>query len=134
MAQYGAYGFAQKGWKYERILAHYYRGTELGPAPVSTIRVLLASGATPRDRLRRLVPSPGRVRVRSTGCRRERVELGTVLDLPASERTACARPARALPAGSAPLELGKPYRGSLVVSLADGKLQAVNRVALERYL
>ena len=30
MSQYGAYGFAQKGFGYERILKHYYRGTSLG--------------------------------------------------------------------------------------------------------
>src|SRR5262245_39783061 len=44
MAQYGAYGFAQNGSTYDQILAHYYPGTELGPAPLSTVRVLLASG------------------------------------------------------------------------------------------
>src|SRR3954463_7706907 len=42
MSQYGAYGYAQHGATYEDILAHYYPGTTLGPAPVSTIRVLLA--------------------------------------------------------------------------------------------
>src|SRR3954453_15049181 len=42
MSQYGAYGYAQHGSTYQQILAHYYPGTALGPAPVSTIRVLLA--------------------------------------------------------------------------------------------
>src|SRR5438105_5923692 len=42
MSQYGAYGYAQHGSPYQEILAHYYPGTTLGPAPVSTIRVLLA--------------------------------------------------------------------------------------------
>src|SRR6266487_267640 len=42
MSQYGAYGYAQHGSTYQQILAHYYPGTKLGPAPVSTIRVLLA--------------------------------------------------------------------------------------------
>src|SRR3954452_23466533 len=41
MSQYGAYGYAQHGATYQEILAHYYPGTTLGPAPVSTIRVLL---------------------------------------------------------------------------------------------
>src|SRR5262245_6233539 len=44
MAQWGAYGFAQQGASYEDILAHYYRGTTLGPAPVSKVRVFLAQG------------------------------------------------------------------------------------------
>src|SRR3972149_9813979 len=47
MAQYGAYGFAQHGWTHDQILAHYYPGTELGPAPKSRVRVLLGSGAQP---------------------------------------------------------------------------------------
>ena len=42
MSQWGAYGYAQHGWTYDRILAHYYSGTTLGPAPVSIVRVLLA--------------------------------------------------------------------------------------------
>ena len=45
MGQYGAYGYAQHGWDYERILAHYYPGTVLGDAPVATVRVLLADGS-----------------------------------------------------------------------------------------
>ena len=41
MSQYGAYGFAQNGVGYERILKHYYRGTRLGRAPSAPVRVLL---------------------------------------------------------------------------------------------
>jgi stage II sporulation protein D len=41
MSQYGAYGMAQKGWSYQRILRHYYKGTQLGQAPSRPVRVLL---------------------------------------------------------------------------------------------
>jgi stage II sporulation protein D len=41
MSQYGAYGFAQKGVGYLRILKHYYKGTQLGRAPSRPVRVLL---------------------------------------------------------------------------------------------
>jgi stage II sporulation protein D len=41
MSQYGAYGYALKGAKYERILAHYYKGTHLATAPSRPVRVLL---------------------------------------------------------------------------------------------
>jgi len=41
MSQYGAYGFAQQGFEYGRILRHYYRGTSLGSAPSRNVRVLL---------------------------------------------------------------------------------------------
>ena len=44
MGQYGAYGYAQHGWDYKRILGHYYPGTTLGAAPLAAVRVLLASG------------------------------------------------------------------------------------------
>ena len=45
MAQWGAYGYAQHGWTYDRILAHYYRGTTLEQRPSPTVRVLLLEGA-----------------------------------------------------------------------------------------
>jgi len=41
MSQYGAYGFAQEGESYSRILRHYYKGTQIGRAPSRPIRVLL---------------------------------------------------------------------------------------------
>ena len=42
MSQYGALGFANEGWTYDRILAHFYTGAELGPAAVARVRVLVA--------------------------------------------------------------------------------------------
>jgi stage II sporulation protein D len=44
LSQYGAYGMAQQGWGYERILRHYYTDTEIGSAGSRTIRVLLGDG------------------------------------------------------------------------------------------
>src|SRR5919198_916645 len=41
LAQYGAYGYAKHGVGYRSILAHYYPGTTIGPAPVRRVRVLL---------------------------------------------------------------------------------------------
>jgi len=44
MSQEGALGYAQHGWSYTEILAHYYTGTTLGQAPAGTIvRVLVGS-------------------------------------------------------------------------------------------
>jgi stage II sporulation protein D len=45
LSQYGALGFARQGTGYRAILAHYYRGTQLGLADTRVIRVLLQSGA-----------------------------------------------------------------------------------------
>jgi len=45
MSQDGALGYAEHGYTYQAILAHYYTGTALGTAsPTQTVRVLLASG------------------------------------------------------------------------------------------
>jgi stage II sporulation protein D len=41
MSQYGAYGYALKGRKFEEILGHYYKGTRLTSAPTRPVRVLL---------------------------------------------------------------------------------------------
>src|ERR671934_2639833 len=45
-SQYGAYGYAQKGVGYAKIVLHYFPGTELGAAPVSRVRVLLTTAKT----------------------------------------------------------------------------------------
>ena len=39
MSQYGAQGYAKKGWKYSSILAHYYQGTKLVTKPTVKVRV-----------------------------------------------------------------------------------------------
>src|SRR3954452_20555592 len=44
LSQWGTYGYAKRGWTYDRILAHYYTGTTLGPAALTTVRVLLSEG------------------------------------------------------------------------------------------
>jgi len=41
MSQWGAYGLAKDGKGYAKILAHYYRGTELGERRNQSVRVLL---------------------------------------------------------------------------------------------
>ena len=54
MSQWGAYGYAQHGWSYRQILAHYYPGTTIGSRPSPTVRVLLvdvsAASRSSRDR------------------------------------------------------------------------------------
>ncbi len=44
MSQEGALGYAEHGWSYSQILAHYYTGTALGMAPANAkVRVLIGS-------------------------------------------------------------------------------------------
>src|SRR5262249_16221347 len=45
MSQWGAYGYAPHGWKYGRILYHYYPGTSLKKEGEPNVRVLLLQGA-----------------------------------------------------------------------------------------
>jgi stage II sporulation protein D len=48
MSQEGALGYAEHGFSYQQILAHYYTGTALGTAPANTkIRVLLGGKVQP---------------------------------------------------------------------------------------
>ena len=137
MAQWGAYGYAQRGWTYDKILAHYYTGTTLGPAPVARVRVMLAEG-----RRQLTVASEAPFTVRDG--------IGQVWHLAAGEqtfgpglllKTTDVQQPQQLPAplaflpGSSPLRLGgRPYRGQLLVSVANGSLRAVNSVGLEGYL
>ena len=41
MGQYGALGYALKGWTYQQILDHYYGGTKMGTVPDNDITVQL---------------------------------------------------------------------------------------------
>ena len=134
MSQYGALGFAGEGWTYDRILTHFYRGVELGPAPVARVRVLVAEGA----------PS---VTVRSATPFRVRDVFGKTYPLAAGEvplgpklrvtvngaPTELSGPLLFLP-GSTPLELDRPYRGQIAVSVKGARLDAVNILGLEPYL
>ena len=58
MSQYGAYGLAQNGWDYRRILAHYYSGTRIGQAPSRPVRVLLQA-SDPYVRFQGATRGPG---------------------------------------------------------------------------
>jgi stage II sporulation protein D len=136
MSQWGALGFAQRGYGYERILAHYYRGTALGRAPAARLRVLLVDA-----RKTLTVSSGGPLRVRdATGelydLEPGRYKLGPGLKLPVGEDEprALAPPIVFTP-DSAPLALdGKPYRGLLEIGVEKKKLHAINSVGLEAYL
>jgi stage II sporulation protein D len=128
MGQYGARGFAESGWGYQRILAHYYRGTQLRVVPARPVRVLLAE-ARPAVRIGsskpfRVVDARGKVRKLKPGA--QRVVAVKVAKL--------RFPLRYVP-GAAPLTLdGNAYRGALIVHRDGRKLMVVNRLPLDRYL
>jgi len=136
MSQYGAYGYAQHGWTYAQILAHYYPGTKLGKTATTTIRVLLA------DRQKTLkisstVPftvtdGSGRAHTLAAGA----FSFGTGLRLPVDggPATGLTAPLTFTPGSAGPLTLGRAYRGQITVDVVDGKLRAVNVLPLEQYL
>jgi SpoIID/LytB domain protein len=137
LAQWGAYGFAQQGATYEEILGHYYQGTTLGQAQVARVRVLLAQGKqrltvaseapfTVRDGIGQLWHLAAGPHAFGPGFRLKTTDLSQVQQLPG--------PLLFLP-GTSPLRLeGRPYRGQLQASAANGALRAVNNVGLEAYL
>jgi len=135
MAQWGAYGYAKHGVTYDKILAHYYPGTKLAPAPVSSMNVLLLDGAT-----RVVVSSPSPVRVQdATGATYTLAGGDYPLTAALSVKTDPAKPAKALPGpltfrpGTTPLWLRNPYRGTFTVSASGKKLTVVNTVGIEGY-
>ena len=128
MSQYGARGYAQAGWRYQRILAHYYPGTKLQLIPARPVRVLLAEGkaavVVSSSKPFKVVDARGKVKKLKPG--RQRVVAGRVALLRS--------PLRFVP-GAAPLELdGAAYRGSLLVHRRGARLTVVNKLPLDRYL
>ena len=121
---------------YGQILAHYYRSTTLGKAPVARIRVLLGEG---KKALAVASDSPFSVRDGSGTV--HQLQPGPYAFGPALKvKVDPSQPAKALPGplvflpGSTPLKYGgKQYRGQLQVN-ASKTLQLVNSVGLEPYL
>ncbi|MDQ3992252.1 MAG: SpoIID/LytB domain-containing protein [Actinomycetota bacterium] len=132
MSQYGARGYAESGWSYTRILAHYYRGTELGVVPGRQVRVLVAE-KQPRIQ----VSSARAFRVVDARGRKRRLPAGTLTLVPGAPKGILKRfrlPLRFEP-GAAALRLGESaYRGALLVHAESRKLTVVNRLPLDRYL
>ncbi len=145
MSQYGAYGFAKRGFDHAQILAHYYSGTQLGKldAP-SEVRVLLRSAARitfsgsvgVRGGDRSLDPAQtyvatralgGGVVLRSAGGR----DIGTY----AAPLRVAGSSAGVLVAGQAAngVTSGR-YRGDLELRAGALGMAAINAVSLEDYV
>jgi stage II sporulation protein D len=130
MSQWGAYGYAKHGWTFDRILTHYYTGTTLGPAKVSTVRVLLASAK------KTTIESIDTWSVVDAAGTKVALDPGPLV-LKAN-LTLAGHPELQPPftfVGKQPLIVDKvAYRGKINVS-SDGKLvQVIDTVGLESYL
>ena len=129
MAQWGAYGYAQQGYSYDAILAHYYKGTTIGQASVTKVRVFLAQGQsrltvsslspfTVRDGIGQLWHLAAGPQTFGPGLRVKTSDFPQRQQLPGP---------LTFNAGSSPLRFGdRPYRGQVQVSVANGALRAVN--------
>jgi stage II sporulation protein D len=135
MSQYGAYGYAQNGWTYDKILAHYYPGTELGPAPASKIRVLLADTSSVK------ISSVAPVKLKDAAGTTATLDPGSwtlgpqlMLKLPGSDQAQpLVSPVTFTPT-TAPLSFKKPYRGAFSIGSDGTKVTLVDAVSLEQYL
>ena len=135
MSQYGASGLAAKGRSHAEVLAHYYRGTQLGTVDGVRMRVLVH------------VPEGAFSVVSGTPFVARGVD-GTELEIPAgsvkvnkklalilgADKVALALPFTFVP-GEQPLEVGgRSYRGMLNVHDTKDGVLIVNDVGLESYL
>jgi stage II sporulation protein D len=137
MSQWGAYGYARHGWKYRRILGHYYPGTKMGHVGELRVRVLLTQRASSVT-----VGCASQIRV-TDGRRLTRMlpagtyGVGSRLVFPVKRNGAgysfghvavldCAR---------APLTFdGRQYHGTLVLRSRGGGVSVVNGLSLDTYL
>lgn len=142
LSQYGTLGFAERGWKHDRILRHYYTGTRLaalGASPV--VRVLLQSGRG-RAVVRGAVAAGGR-RLRAgtaytvTAGGRGLVLRGGGRTLTSAPPLRVTGPARGTLTLAGPAQNGTSdgaYRGALEFRPGGGGVNAINAVALEDYV
>jgi stage II sporulation protein D len=130
MSQWGAYGYAQHGLTYDRILAHYYPGTELAPTRLRTLRVLIA------EEPKTTVGSAGPFTLTDAagvrlGLDPGSVDLGAALELPDHPELS---PPFTFTSPSPLTVDGHAYRGKLVVSSNGRLLTTIDVVGLEQYL
>ncbi|MGZ4289148.1 MAG: SpoIID/LytB domain-containing protein [Gaiellaceae bacterium] len=130
LGQWGAYGYARHGWTYDRILGHYYPGTTLGPAPIATVRILVAA-----EKQATLVSTTPWSVVDGTGAKTALapgpVALGPTL---AVDGTTPLRPPLTFAAKQPITVDGRAYRGTIVVSVDGTMVDVVDRVGLEQYV
>jgi stage II sporulation protein D len=137
LPQYGAYGYALHGWRFDQIIAHYFPGTTLGQAQLKRVRVLLAPAARHVK-----VSSQSPFTLLDGAGKKHKLRAGSYSFGPELKiKLAPAKPARALrpplvfSPGTTPLSLGaRAYRGSLRVTRPRSALVVVNVVQLDQYL
>jgi stage II sporulation protein D len=134
MSQYGAYGLAEHGRGYRKIIHHYYRNTKIGQAGSSSIKVLLGSGSDAVS-FRKARAACGKRLRRRRGYRFKRSGSDVILQRAGGGRFAnCGRSGIASGGGSVRIGDKGVYRGKLKAKVSDGGLLVINPVGLQAYV
>jgi stage II sporulation protein D len=134
MSQYGAYGLAQHGRGYRKILHHYYRRTRIGHAGSNSIKVLLGSGSDAVS-FRKARKACGKRLRRSRSYRFKQSGSDVILRRSGGGRLAnCG--SGAVASGGGKIRIGDKgvYRGKLKAKVSDGGLLVINPVGLQAYV
>jgi stage II sporulation protein D len=137
MSQWGAYGYALHGWKYGRILAHYYPGTRLTREGDPQVRVLLAqrASAVTVGCATAMVVTDGRRLTRTLRAGTYGVGPRLVFPVRRNGGGFSFGNVAVLNCPRAPLTFdGREYHGTLVLRSQGGGVSVVNDVSLDTYL
>jgi stage II sporulation protein D len=131
MSQWGAEGYARRGYDYERILAHYYRQTHIAIEQPRLVRILLAGG----EQSVRVGSSAPFLVVDARGRKLHLPARAVVVDKRFMlHHLRLASPLQFEP-GAQPLQVNLVgYRGDVVVKSKPDGLMSINLLPLDRYL
>jgi stage II sporulation protein D len=142
MSQYGAYGYALQGAKYQGILAHYYKGTTLSTLSPGSVRVLLQP-VDPYIRVRGATSVGGRSIKPANTYIAKRGGAGIVVTNARGRRVFNFAASSIKFRGADPLRLLGPalngvtsglYRGSIEVRLDGGGVTSINELDMDSYI
>jgi SpoIID/LytB domain protein len=142
MSQYGAYGYALQGSKYQGILAHYYKGTELSTLSPGAVRVLLQP-VDPYIRVRGATSVGGRRIKPENTYIAKRGGAGVVITNSRGRRVFNFAASSVKFRGADPMRLLGPalngvtsglYRGSIEVRLDGGGVTSINQLDMDSYI
>ena len=133
LSQYGAFGYAEHGRGYRKILAHYYKGTRLGNAGGEDVRVLVGGGD--HISFSGAKRACGERLEEKKGYRFERSGGGVALATGGGSRLASCGDAGGARGGSGVKYSGRgEFRGELLAVATGGGLNAVNRLGIDEYV
>ena len=142
MSQYGAYGYALEGARYQGILAHYYKGTALSTLSPGSVRVLLQP-VDPYIRVRGATSVGGRSIKPGNTYIAKRGGAGIVVTNARGRRVFNFSASSIKFRGADPLRLLGPalngvtsglYRGSIEVRLDGGGVTSINELDMDSYI